>query len=60
METEIEKQCQHKFIYRCEEVDLKAVMGGWYKGKRVIIYCENCGKVSHDVVNDCYNSQNYS
>lgn len=49
-----------EFIYKSEVVNLHDVNDGWYQAKRVIIFCKNCGKVSHDQTNDNYSySQDY-
>lgn len=48
----MKKECEHKFIYKSENVNLLDVNFGWYLAKRVIIFCEKCGKVSHDQTND--------
>jgi predicted metal-binding protein len=53
------KLCQHKFIYKPEVVKLHDVNEGWYSAKRIIIFCENCGKVSHDQTNDNSWGQDY-
>lgn len=45
------KDCKHKFLYKKEVVKCHDARHGWFDAKRVVIYCENCGTVSHDVVN---------
>ena len=45
------KKCEHKFEYRSEDVSLNDVNKGWFPAKRVIVFCINCGKVSHEQTN---------
>ena len=46
-----ETGCKHKFNYKSEVVNLEDVNTGTFQAKRVIIFCENCGQVSHDQTN---------
>lgn len=45
------KECKHEFSYQSEGVNLHDVNKGWYVAKRIVIFCKNCGKVTHDNTN---------
>lgn len=60
-ESREKSECKHEFVYKSEAVKCCDVNKGWFDAKRVVVYCENCGRVSHDVVNsDSSYSQDYS
>ena len=48
---EKESMCKHSMEYRSEAVRVHDVNEGWFDAKRVIIFCKNCGYVSHDQTN---------
>lgn len=48
---ELKKECKHLFEYKCEQVVLKDPYDTWFNSKRVIIFCKNCGEISHDRTN---------
>jgi hypothetical protein len=54
------EKCKHQFEYKKEDVRLYDVNNGWYFAVRIIIYCVNCGLVTHDQINSNSSfSQNY-
>lgn len=44
--------CKHKFVYKSEAIPMKPYKSEHYMTKRVVIFCESCGKVTKDSVID--------
>lgn len=54
-QREEEQQCKHEYDDRTMDVSVKQMgCNRWYRAKRFVVFCKNCGHVSYDKINDSY------